>query len=105
MKSQGMPMQTIALIIIVIIVLAGVAIFFFVYFGKGKGVVGTQTDYSKCKNLCMNAQSDIEIGDWDGVKSIKDTFSTGDCKNYNCKVTIGENSCNIKQVDTTNHHC
>ena len=103
MKAQGMPMQTIALIIIVIIVLAGVAIFFFVYFGKSRNVVSSQTTYSKCKNLCMNAQSDIEIGDWSGFSKIKNNFTNGGCKNYNCEVTINGVSCNIKNVNS--HKC
>ena len=99
-------MQTIALILIIIIVLAGVAIFFFVYFGKSKNVVGSQTTYSNCKNLCMNAQSDVEIGACNDFSSIKSKFgSNGICNGVKCKITIGETSCEITSVSVSNGKC
>ena len=94
MKAQGMPMQTIAMIIIIIIVLAGVAIFFFVYFGKSKSVVGSQTTYSNCKNLCMNAQSDIEIGTTaacNDFSNIQSKFQSN-CSGMHCEITKKDGS-------------
>ena len=97
MKSQGMPMQTIALIIIIIIVLAGVAIFFFVYFGKGKGVVGTQTSYSKCKNLCMKAQSDMSLGSSDACNDFSNVKTEYNSPNTHCSTV----PCQITKKDGT----
>ena len=104
MKAQGMPMQTIALIIIIIIALAGVSIFFFVYFGKSKNVVESQTNYSKCKNLCMDAQSDVSINDCTHFNTIKSKFSSGgECSGYNCQIDDGTTSCKISDVDSSCH--
>ena len=52
MKSQGLPMTTIALLILVIIVLVGVAIFFFVGFGEGQEALSPTLSLAECQSYC-----------------------------------------------------
>ncbi len=86
MKSQSMPMQTIALIIIVLVVLAGVVIFFYIYYSKGKGITGTQTSYSKCKTICMEIQAAVTNGDTQNCQNLVSKWNSN-CASYSCKIT------------------
>ena len=94
MKGQSLPMQTIAIIIIVLIVLAGVVIFFYLYYSKGRGITGTQTNYSNCKTICMNVQADISNGECQKASTLESQYwgSGKPCNQYTCKVTLSSGS-------------
>ena len=53
MKSQGLPIQTIVLIVIAIVALAAIIIFFFGGFAKSTSGVDTQTTLSECQSYCQ----------------------------------------------------
>jgi len=68
MKSQGLPMQTIALIIIVVVVLAAVLIFFFSGFSGPKKNLSSTTDMATCQNYCLEAQN-LAKSNWEPTGS------------------------------------
>ncbi|HDQ59995.1 MAG TPA: hypothetical protein ENN30_02265 [Candidatus Woesearchaeota archaeon] len=52
-KTQGLPMQTIAIIIIVVLVLVAVLLFFFGAFGKSGGAADEQAIAAECQSRCV----------------------------------------------------
>lgn len=67
-KAQGLPMQTIAIIIIVILVLVGVLLFFFGAFGESGGVASEQAATAECQTRCV--QLNVKYGS--GVDGVTD---------------------------------
>lgn len=89
-KAQGLPMNTIILIILVLFVLAGVGIFFFSQFQEGdKGF-----DQSQCVQLCQSIRASMasdETTTWTDIKNgpVAQSFCTGYCFNtIECKVRL-----------------
>ncbi len=107
MKSQGLPMTTIALILIVIVVLAVVLLFFFEGFSGPKSNLESTTDVATCKNDCLQAQnlakdtwkSATNGGDCkDSADKSKLDFCTDNCDDsMSCKINFDDGSyCYVK---------
>ena len=87
MKSQGLPITTIVLIVLGISVLAAVLIFFLGGFGQGSSSVNT----FQCQQWCTTINTQIEAGmlDPDGFRNYK---VVNDYCNNKCNNTM---ICNI----------
>ncbi len=93
MRGQSLSIQTIAIIVIALIVLAGIAIFFFVYMGKGKTLVGKQTNYSQEKVSCVSLQSCVY------------TKNPANCQDISSKCQLPSTTCKVYLNDGTECEC
>ena len=60
-KSQGLPLQTIVILVLVIVALAAILMFFFGGFGKSGASLNDQQALSKCQSRCTRARA-IALG-------------------------------------------
>jgi hypothetical protein len=85
-KAQGMPMETIVMIIVVLLVLAGVGIFFFQQFGTGT----TGTNSAQCIQLCQGVNayyaSNTSMADTEVQASDSWKKFDSNCNGVICKV-------------------
>ena len=84
MKSQGLPISTIVIIVISIVVLSAVLLFFFSGFGKPTGTLSEQNALSKCQSKCsiIAASSPTTA---DKVTSLASSNNVNYCEELNVK--------------------
>ena len=93
MKSQGLPIQTIVILVLVIVSLAAILMFFFGGFGKSGSSLNDQQALATCQSRCTRAR----------------TFAMGLEKgtdNTNASYVVGNSSfCNETSVEGQNLKC
>ena len=92
MKSQGLPITTIVLIVIILVTLIAVSIFFFSGFGKTSKQLSPSISIAKCQSICSNAKSMAANMDYSSSNeaSIKEKskFCENNCSEVvSCRVT------------------
>jgi len=60
MKSQALPMRTIAIIILVLLVLVAVLLFFFSSFQQTGGVADEQSAVAECQSRCIQINMKVQ---------------------------------------------
>ena len=87
MKSQGLPLQTIVILVLVIVSLAAILMFFFGGFGKSGASLNDQQALSKCQSRCTRARTFAIALDKD-QDNINNTIE----KSSFCNTTVVEGS-------------
>lgn len=89
-RGQGLPMNTIIIIILVLFVLAGVGIYFFSQFSTGQA----GTNSAQCIQLCESMKAQMSSDDSITWASLSDSqtrtnFCAGNCyDSVNCKLRV-----------------
>jgi hypothetical protein len=87
-KAQGLPLNTIIIIVLTLFVLAGVGIYFFGQFGTGT----ESTNSAQCIQLCESLKAQMSSDEtltWDDLKNSETriNFCNGNCPSVvECKV-------------------
>lgn len=88
-KAQGLPLNTVVIIVMVILVLAGLALFFFTSFQKGEG----EAERMNCDQKCEEIRAFAESSGWNWHKLANRDFSEKreyceNCVNHSCCFTL-----------------
>ena len=114
MKSQGLPLQTIVILVLVIVALAAILMFFFGGFGKSGASLNDQQALSLCQSRCTRARA-LAIAFINDATNINASYVVGNSTFCNTTVVEGSGvrcdkitSCRVlfkNQPDECTLHC
>ena len=77
MKSQALPMRSVAIIILILIAVAGLLVFFYASFSKTSSSMEEQSVVSRCNEICNKIQASNPTSESD-VNSLSSRFKWDD---------------------------
>jgi hypothetical protein len=98
MKSQALPMRTVAVIILILIAIAGLLVFFYSSFSKTSSSLEEQSIVSHCNEICNKIQAS-NPKDCDDAGTLANSFGWN--KEYKGKNCYDVTGCTVYATDGT----